>query len=124
MAVAVLASWTVLSETEGVRWEYQRPAVSCQVALLPFPDRVRALRRPAFTFDFAFLRPFSFIFRDRSRRKEALVSRARGLDWSWTVLAVWADDNLDKDHGVRFQSPEDGTSCGGCFSEYWSDIIA
>lgn len=67
---------------------------------------------------------FSFLFRDRSRKKEAVVSRARGLDWSWTIMAVWADDNLDKDHGVRFQSPKDGTTCGGCFSEDWSDIIA
>lgn len=81
-------------ETEGAKvfGENTRPrhSLDCQVVLLPFRGKGSCLRQPAFTFDsLAFV---SFIFRDRSRRKEAVVSRMRGLDWSWSILAAWADD--------------------------------
>lgn len=80
MGVAVLASGTVLSARLKV-FTVQRPAtVSCQL-----PSGTAAFSGQGFVLcdgqrlhlTLPFFALFSFLFRDRSRRKEALVSRAQ-----------------------------------------------
>ena len=109
---------------EGVRWETR--SETPPHCLLPSGTAAFsgqgfvALRRPAFTIDSNYLLPFVHLFSAIDLgEKKAVVRRTRGLDWSWTILAVWADDNLYKDDGVKSQRPERAVT-SGYFSEYSS----